>query len=189
MKMKQLIKLSLVALAFTGLGFICLTAHAQTNCTAPPSGMVAWYPGDGNANDIVGGNNGSPQGSVTFAPGEVAQAFSFNGSSFETMGNPAALNITGNQITIDGWINPTAHNITPSNGEIYFGKTQFGSNDYLLLFDVGVLSGLINAGGSELEIQSTFTPPLNQWSHIALVYDGATATGYANGLVVRTSIT
>src|SRR5213078_3452910 len=28
-------------------------------CVAPPSGLVAWYPGEGNAFDIQGGNNGT----------------------------------------------------------------------------------------------------------------------------------
>ena len=31
------------------------TLEAQ-NCVAPPSGMVAWWPGDGNANEIIGSN-------------------------------------------------------------------------------------------------------------------------------------
>lgn len=29
------------------------------NCLTPPSGMVAWYPGDGTANDIQGTNHGT----------------------------------------------------------------------------------------------------------------------------------
>jgi hypothetical protein len=51
------------------------------NCTAPPSGLIAWWPGNGNALDIVGGNNGVLSSGVTFAPGEVGPAFSFNGSN------------------------------------------------------------------------------------------------------------
>ena len=50
-------------------------------CVEPPSGMVAWYPGDNNSNDIVGGNNGTLQGGTTFASGEVEQAFSFDGQA------------------------------------------------------------------------------------------------------------
>jgi hypothetical protein len=33
--------------------------------------LVGWWPGDGNANDIVAGNNGTLQGNVTFVPGMV----------------------------------------------------------------------------------------------------------------------
>src|SRR5207237_7898939 len=49
------------------------------SCVSPPSGMVAWYPGDGNAHDIQDGHDGTLQGGVTFAPGEVEQAFNFGG--------------------------------------------------------------------------------------------------------------
>jgi hypothetical protein len=41
--------------------------------------QVSWWPGDGNANDIVDGNDGTLQGGVTFATGKVEQAFSFDG--------------------------------------------------------------------------------------------------------------
>ena len=45
----------------------------------PPSGLVGWWPGEGNANDIVGSDDGTWTGSPAFAAGQVGQAFSFNG--------------------------------------------------------------------------------------------------------------
>src|ERR1051325_7362945 len=54
------------------------TNHAQVQtCTPPPSGIVSWWPGEGNANDIQGNNNGTLQNAATFASGEVGQAFLF----------------------------------------------------------------------------------------------------------------
>src|SRR4029077_3853702 len=38
-------------------------------CVTPPSNMVAWWPGDDNAKDIQGGNDGTVNG-ATFGPGE-----------------------------------------------------------------------------------------------------------------------
>lgn len=61
------------------LAIILPGAASPQTCTPIPSGLVDWWPGDGNAKDIVGGNNGTPVGGVTFAPGEVGQAFSFDG--------------------------------------------------------------------------------------------------------------
>jgi hypothetical protein len=58
-------------LAFAGLPG---RMEAQQSCTPPPSGLVGWWPGDGNANDIVGGD-------VAYVPGEVGQAFSFDASA------------------------------------------------------------------------------------------------------------
>src|ERR1051326_5483155 len=49
-------------------------------CVTPPSGMLGWWPGDGNANDISGqGKNGMLVNGTGFAAGEIGQAFSFNG--------------------------------------------------------------------------------------------------------------
>src|SRR5437868_5248491 len=60
-------------------------------CTAPPAGMVGWWPGENNANDIKGASNGTLQGSVTFPAGEVGQAFGLNGSDQKILiGNPAS---------------------------------------------------------------------------------------------------
>ena len=45
---------------------------------APPAGMVSWWPGDGNASDIIDGNHGMLSGDAGYAPGMVGQAFSVN---------------------------------------------------------------------------------------------------------------
>src|SRR5207245_7616004 len=38
----------------------CQPPHAST-CSPAPSGVVAWWPGENNANDIINGLNGTPQ--------------------------------------------------------------------------------------------------------------------------------
>jgi hypothetical protein len=46
--------------------------------TAFPAGLISWWPGDGNATDITGSNNGTLVGTLArYAPGLVGQAFSF----------------------------------------------------------------------------------------------------------------
>ena len=45
----------------------------------PTNGLIAWWQGEGNANDAVGGNHGTLVGDVKFAPGKVGQAFHLNG--------------------------------------------------------------------------------------------------------------
>jgi len=54
-------------------------AYAQS-CVLAPDGLVSWWPGEGNANDIADANNGTLQGGATFATGRVGQAFSFDGN-------------------------------------------------------------------------------------------------------------
>src|SRR5260370_18137079 len=55
-------------------------AHFVNPCVPAPPNMVSWWPGDGNANDIQGTNNGVVEGGATFAPAEVLQGFSMNGT-------------------------------------------------------------------------------------------------------------
>ncbi len=50
-------------------------------CLVPPSGLVGWWPGDGNANDLASGNGGTLSGGAITAAGLVGGAFSFDGTS------------------------------------------------------------------------------------------------------------
>jgi concanavalin A-like lectin/glucanase superfamily protein len=74
----------------------------------PGTGLVSWWPGEGNVNDIQGTNNGTFQNGATFTTGTVGQAFSFDGTSqYVRVPTSTSLNQTGS-FTIDAWIYPTA---------------------------------------------------------------------------------
>ena len=80
-------------------------------CVPPPPNMVAWWPGDGNADDIQGGHNGSLLGGASFAAGEVQQAFSFDGASGQvSVPNSPAWDFSSSDFTIDTWVNFNAFN-------------------------------------------------------------------------------
>jgi len=49
---------AVVPAALALISFVPSNTRADT-CISPPSGLVGWWPGDGNANDIIGGNNGT----------------------------------------------------------------------------------------------------------------------------------
>jgi hypothetical protein len=103
------------------------------SCTAPPSGLVAWWPGETNANDVIGGNdailmnvtfvtnsrsgpvstNGSAGPGYTnvvtdsaFAMGEVGHAFNFNGfNNYLLVKTSTGLDVgAGAGLTFEGWI-------------------------------------------------------------------------------------
>src|SRR5207245_6120185 len=59
----------------------CPTGPPPTNCVPAASGLVSWWPAEGNASDAVDSNSGTLYGGVAFTSGVVGQAFSFNGSS------------------------------------------------------------------------------------------------------------
>ncbi len=85
-----------------------LEARCLLSIVAAPAGLVSWYRGEGNANDSADGNNGTLQNGATFASGEVGQAFSFDGvDDYVSIPDAPDLHF-GNQVTVDGWFNPTA---------------------------------------------------------------------------------
>ena len=105
--------------------FSAAVVRAQQTCTPPPPNMVGWWPADGNYTDIIGGNNGTPMGGVTFASGEVGQAFSFNGSASVQVPNSGSLSLGAGEITVDAWIstpfggNPNYGIIAGKNNPVY----------------------------------------------------------------------
>jgi Concanavalin A-like lectin/glucanases superfamily len=184
--MKQLIKLAIAALAFPGVGFVRPTAHAQT-CVPPPPGLVAWYPGDGNANDIQGGNNGTLQNGATFAPGEVGQAFSLDGveDSVLVTQTPA----TDSEITMDAWINPASLSGRPIGPVVFEKGAQVNNRVGLQISSDGQLCGYVNSDTFNV-CSAINTIPTGTFTHVALVVSNSAGAMrlYANGaLVAKTS--
>src|SRR5437867_7458767 len=94
-------RMTLIMLTMTIL--TCMSARAQTNCVPPPSGLVGWWPGDGNASDIVGGNPGSLQNGATFTTGKVDQGFGFDGVGARVT-VPDSPQLRLQQHTISAWV-------------------------------------------------------------------------------------
>jgi hypothetical protein len=162
------------------------TPPPATTCTAPPANLSAWFPGDGNPNDISGNNNtGTLGGSTTFTNGKVGQAFQFNGDNTSTVTVPDSGSLrASNALTIDAWINPSA-----ASGDIAY-RGCFGNGNcqpYGLLF-----TGFTQTSGRvvlSLGNETTFerltsgTPiPFNTYTHVTGTYDGTTMRLYINGV-------
>ncbi len=83
-----------------------LTVESEpSGCLLPPSGAVAWWPGEGGANDVIGTNTGIFQ-NPEFAPGEVARAFNFDGTG-NNIRVPASSSIDIGEsggMTVEAWI-------------------------------------------------------------------------------------
>ena len=75
----QTIKLLTRPMLLLAVGLTTEMASAQ--CTPPPSGLVAWWRGEGNAQDAVGFSDGTLIGDVNFVTGRVGQTFNFSSSS------------------------------------------------------------------------------------------------------------
>lgn len=81
-------------------------AESTPRCAPAPSGLVGWWPGEGNVLDAQGDNDGFLVGGATYASGKVGQGFQLNGTDavVEIPDDPS-LQLTG-PITVEAWINP-----------------------------------------------------------------------------------
>ena len=100
-------------------------AAAQT-CVESPAGLVSWWPGDGNAEDIQNGNDGTLMNGASFAPGMVGEAFSLDGVDDHVLiGNPANLQLQ--DFTIDLWVKPDMLSFTTGDVAILvYGSGGYG---------------------------------------------------------------
>lgn len=167
-------------------------ASAQT-CVPPPPGMVSWWPGDGDANDITGGNHGTLQNGATFALGRDGQAFSFVGPfDFVRVPHNSNLNVGTGDVTIDAWIkfdNPTFSDdkvITskfdlsvPYNGPGYNFRWLGNKLQFIVDSELGGFTPSVQDKKVEAAIaKDTF------WHHVAAVRRGLTMELYYDGALV-----
>ena len=81
---------------------LTLTA-GNANCTTLPANAVSWYRAEGNAVDSVDGNNGTASGGVSYATGEIGQAFSFDGVN-GSVNVPMSSNLQLTNVTLEFWM-------------------------------------------------------------------------------------
>ncbi|MCH8330167.1 MAG: hypothetical protein IH946_02120 [Bacteroidetes bacterium] len=60
---KQIIPRSILLMA---IGLTVISFGLPNICIPPAPDIVAWWPGDGNTNDIISGNNGTLQNGTSF---------------------------------------------------------------------------------------------------------------------------
>ena len=154
------------------------------SCVPPPSGLVAWYPGEGNGNDIVGGNNGALQNGATFASGHVGQAFGFNGISANvSIPDAPSLDFSSTSpMTVELWAfrtsaNSVQHLLGKRNG--CGGTSTEGNYQMAIDSNPGLLFG--NPGGAA--VHTDVDLPLNTWTHLAATFDGTTYRFYIDGVL------
>jgi hypothetical protein len=87
--------------------FLCCTfttLAATSACIAVPPGLVGWWPGDTNENDIAGGNNPSAVSAVSLVPGEVLNGFSFGTNGYIQI--PPSSALANQNFTWAAWVRP-----------------------------------------------------------------------------------
>jgi hypothetical protein len=155
-------------------------------CTPAPSGILAWWPGESTANDLIGTNNGLFTGIYT--NGEVNKAFTVtNASTSVRIPATAALNVgTNGGFTVEGWV----MNYDNTGRPVFeWGSTSaFGVHVWLNYPSSGTLfANVVDTSGVSHYFNSSsalFTS--NAFLHIALTYNKSSGTAilYLNGAAV-----
>jgi hypothetical protein len=152
----------------------------------PPSGAVPvgyWRFDEGSgtlaADSSGNGLNGSLVNGPTWMTGRVNSAINFDGvNDYVQVGSQPALLMT-NALTLSAWIYPTSSTSTRTivnrEGE----------------YDIGELEGVLSWAFSNTNpgwnwVSTGYSPPLFQWTHIAVTYNNGLVKTYANGVLVHT---
>jgi len=173
------------------VGFISLTVAMMGleagDCLAPPSGLTAWWAGEGDTRDSVGNTLGQWDGAAQYTEGKVGQAFQFDGVSSAVVisassGTDAG---TGAGMTVAAWVKPAGGRHIMWIGWTV-GESSYGPYGYFLADD-SIYFNVVDSQGDSHPIASApgaLVP--GEWQHVALTYDeaGGTAAIYRNGVAI-----
>lgn len=149
-------------------------------CTPAPPNILAWWPGDGNAKDVVGDHDGVLTGATTFESGHVDAGFRLVGASVSGVLVPSSPTFNIQQVTIEAWVFPRSY---PNEAPTILRRDRDanGNSQYILaLWNTGQAS--CNIG--KFAVPTGGTVSLGIWSHVACTYDGSVAKLYVNGALV-----
>jgi Leucine-rich repeat (LRR) protein len=168
------------------------------SCFSAPDGLIAWWPGDGNALSIVGTNNGTLQGGATATnAGFIGNAFTFDGTnSFVQFPDSSLFHPTN--FTVEAWVRFSGLDSAGSGGSpagdqyIFFkqntrsgdfegidlSKTRIGGNDYFRFL-------VTSATGQFAEMESATVISTGVWYHVAGVRGPNFTQLYVNGVLER----
>lgn len=164
-------------------------ALAQT-CVVPTTDLVSWWPGEGDAMDIVDSNHGNPV-NVTFAPGVVGQAFKLGGEvAYVNFGEGLSLNpMLSGDFSISGWVKiPPPNNVF---GHIIIDRGDDFAAQQNRFFRVDVfnnkLRGWIRGDSGEsntVQVFSNTTLPTGSIVHFSFIrIKGVRGELYINGIL------
>ncbi|HEX4826102.1 MAG TPA: LamG-like jellyroll fold domain-containing protein [Candidatus Polarisedimenticolaceae bacterium] len=146
-------------------------------CTPPPSGLIDWWPGDGNANALVGGVNGVLENGATVGPGAVLQGFHLDGVAARVrtpsgVAVPTTFSVAAwvvSDVVIQGAYRRIVENNFGSSFEL--GADSTGTEYKFIVHNAVAPYGAAQGG--------TIVP--DRWQFVVGTYDGTTGTLYVDG--------
>lgn len=164
-----------------------LTPPTQAECVAPPDGLVGWWQAEGDANDAAGANHGLALNGVQFAPGEVGQAFVFDGADDRVIiSNSAPLNFgPGADFSVEAWIKPemavTDFGVMSIVSKRYTPNFIAAVGWEVALVDGRLMAQLADAPLTALDFSSFVAPGADlrdgNYHHVAVIVQRGSSTG------------
>ncbi len=166
---------------FAAGGFPTVVAVTPT-CLPPPTGMVAWWPADGNADDIIGANNGTLMNGAGFGPGKVGQALNLDGVD-DLVETPARNWGFSTSATVTAWIKTTA----PGPQAVFSLGHDFVEDEMLLYVSNGNIAIFNHKSPGNYSVRvSTAAVNTGDWVFVAGILDGGGSTSnlriFVNGV-------
>lgn len=174
--LRQMIVFAVFVTVLTTTNF----AQAQQAIT---DGLISYWSfnqdtvADKTVKDVFGTNNGTMNDNVEVVNGKVGDALKFSGGHVDCGAANDLIEI-GNQITLEMWVKPEK-----AGWAIIAGISKSGSNTYVTAWsdqrrvDFNIWNGAVETW----PFHSVAQPELNEWHHVACVYDGSEAIIYING--------
>jgi hypothetical protein len=165
---------------------------AVEGCVAAPSGLVAWWPGDGDVLDYEDANDGMLVGGAGFTgSGKVGQAFGFDGvDDYVEVADSDLWNFGSGDFTIEMWVNHSSlPPFDPGSPPVLIGNDEgSGDNNKWFIGSGDVLTFHINGPTSDSHflVNSPFTPSLGVWNHVAVTRSENTFSVYIDGALAGT---
>ncbi len=168
-----------LSLLVTFLPLVAAVPCKAQVCEPVPGNLVAWWRGEGNADDAVSGNNGTMTGDAVFGYGSVGASFWLDGNGDGVLiTNVASLQLQ--DLTIECWIKRASDSkisFGSGNTAIIFGYGDGGYSFYLggdNYFRFGKL-GTVAVGSGAYVADTNF-------HHVAITKSGTTLTFYVDGV-------
>ena len=165
---------------FTSLQGAGTTARAQT---ADPSLIGYWKLDEGSgliANDFSGYNHsGTLVNGPVWTTGKVGGALNFDGSN-DRVDIGTTFDISALPFTISAWVNPTNYNYYR---QILAKRDGWSASDMRFQFDLNKTTGNVRLLRSGSAITFSYTPPVNVWTHLAVVAHSGGTDLYVNGVL------
>lgn len=155
-----------------------------------PTGLVGQWKFDENAGTTVVDSSGYSQtgtltGGASWAIGQSAAAVSLDGvDDYVQVGGQSSLTMT-NAATFAAWIYPTGAGSGGAAGSGGIIINKEGEFEIARFGDGTIRWAFANSSPGWVWTSSGSVAPLNQWTHVAIVYDAGVVKTYVNGTLIH----